>query len=311
MCRAASRRPTVRVRQTSQSGRRQRPGGRTGGGLPKQAEHRGPAAGHGGGDGAGPAQGLDHLPDPIVTPRDGRLQVIHDADRPVRPADVDGPRYGGVGDPGGAVGIEPPVRVRRRHPKRRLDHDDAEPADIVDGIDLVAACGAERRAAEEEERHVGPEPGRERVEGRLAETAVPDAVEADEGGRRVGAAATEAGRCRDPLLETHVRPARITVAAERPPERQRGAPDQVRPVRRNPRRAGAQCEGPRPRGDRQRVVQRDRLQQRADVVVAVRPLRPDTEREIDLRAGAKNERPVHTRPLSAICVRNAAADPRG
>ena len=178
---------------------------------------------------------------------------LHERDRPARPADVDRRRRrrSASAAPRGAVLIQPAVRVGRRHAERRLDDDDAEPRDVVDRVQLVAAPDAERRAAEEEERHVGPELGAEprpdRAATRRASQSVFSPTSAAAASALPPPRPAAAGIC---FLEPHVHVARLARAAERAPQQLGRAPDEVRrdrPARPAPRRDEAERPAPRVR----------------------------------------------------------------
>ena len=74
---------------------------------------------------------------------------------------------------------------------------------------------------------------------------------------------------------------------DRRPERRRRAPHEVRLVERHARRAASQRERPGPRHAQERVVQRHRLKDRAELVVAIRPVAEHPQIEVDLRIGPR------------------------
>ena len=104
----------------------------------------------------------------------------------------------------------------------------------------LAPAPAHRGPAEQREGHVAAHPGRDLEQLRLAEAAVPQLVAGDEGRGRVGAAAGQPGRHRDPLGDRDVhargprRPGPPPPRAARPPPAGPGCPGRPGP-------------GPRPR----------------------------------------------------------------
>ena len=153
------------------------------------------------------------------------------------------------------------------------------------GQDL-AAPGADRRAAEQRERHVGAELGAERLQLLAAEPGAPQQVAGDERRRRVGRAAGQPAGHRDPLA--HVQP---DVRRDPGPDgqQQRRPHREVGPVQRDlvdghlavalDRDLHAAAVGGR-RG--QLVVQADGVEDGGQLVVAVRAGRPDRELQVDL-----------------------------
>ena len=110
--------------------------------------------------------------------------------------------------------------------------------EAVERRDPLAAALDERRAAGEEERHVGAEMGGDRVTGVLVELGAPRLERAVERRRGVGGAAGEPRRDRDPLVEPgrerRCRPgsARPAATDRRPGRRERAEDEVVAPAAR-------------------------------------------------------------------------------
>ena len=96
---------------------------------------------------------------------------------------------------------------------------------------------------------------------------------------------------RDALPDFDRCPAHASAPASRPPERVSGPPHQVRSIDRHAWHVTRDAERAADRAYDERVVKRDRLEDRAQLVEAVRTTAYDAQVEVDLRVGAHDERP--------------------
>src|SRR5207248_9086458 len=176
---------------------------------------------------------------------------------------------------GGAVArVEPLVDGRRRFLRRAARDEDDDPVVLrqVERAQGRAVALAELWAALEEERHVGAEVRREPVQLRGRKRLLERLVRQPESCRGVRAPAAEPRRDRDPLPNPR-RPARLDTGG-RGDSLERGPDDGVLGE-------SAHLE-PRRRLDRDAVAEVNPLVDGAELVLAVSPLRPDDEREVEL-----------------------------
>src|SRR6185436_20819386 len=118
----------------------------------------------------------------------------------MRPADVE-LGDGGISRAGGAVLIQPAIRVRSGDAKRWFDDHDAETLRVLQRIEFLPAPRAQCGATVQEKRHVGSQ-----LRGQTQQTVTglasgPDPIQAGQRGRRIGAAPAETCGCRNLLLE--------------------------------------------------------------------------------------------------------------
>lgn len=190
--------------------------------------------------------------------------------------------------PGRQSGVEAPEDGRGRDGAPRIHEHHVCPHLPQQRIGLVAAAEAERRAAEQEERHVGAEATGERVQARRTEAEAPQLVEADEDGRRVTAAAAEPTACRyalgdvdgDPGLDPRVAAQRVC-----------RLPGEVALVGRNPRGIAGERDAGARGAQLHVVVEGHGLEDRPQLVVAVLAGAEHLEAEVHLRVGRDDEGP--------------------
>src|SRR5262245_37146043 len=168
----------------------------------------------------------------------------------------------------------------------------------VERLELGAVPGAELRAAGEEERDVYAQPCGDLVEALLLERRPQGFVRKPKRGRRVGAASAKPCRDGDPLLDLH-RPVRLYAGRSRQ-ALERIADERV------VREAGDLERRARPERDPVREV--DGLEHGRDLVLSIRPRRPDDERQVDLRR--RLARPHRSAAVSATNSSGSRASAR-
>ena len=162
---------------------------------------------------------------------------------------------------------------------------------VDERIHLFAAAQAKRRPSRQEERSVGSDARRDLAKQR-ERRAAPEPPEHLQRRRRVGAAAAEPGLHRNRLLDCHDRIGRIAGPAQRFPERGRSPPDQVPIVERHTGRPALEHERTGFFLRCHRVVQRNRLKHRAELVVAVGARAKHPQIQVDLGVRARGHAPL-------------------
>ena len=167
------------------------------------------------------------------------------------------------------------------------------------GVDLVAAGEPQGRPPYQEEGHVGPQPPRQPVQPGRAQADPPQPVQGHEDGRGVAAAPTQTAPDRDPLgdgdfgspLDAH-----MSLKLQGGPQRE------VSLVLRHVGVVAAHLQAAPPWPDDDVVVEVDRLEERAQLVVAVLAHAQDLQAEVHLgvcgnakraRPGGRLQRPLH------------------
>src|SRR5207247_915476 len=148
-------------------------------------------------------------------------------------------------------------------------------------------------AAGQKERNVHAQPRRQFRQPRARPSESPQPIETPEGGRGVARAAPQTRRHRDPLPQPHPR-ARLD--AGNLTEQQRRADDQVALVGGERGIVRFQRDG-RSRLQRQPIEEVHRLHHGRDLVIAVRSLAQDLERQVDLGRGLEHETTGASRPV--------------
>src|SRR5262249_3297144 len=180
--------------------------------------------------------------------------------------------------------VIPRVRLRRGHAERRTDDDDEVAWKIDERINLFAAPEPQSGAAREEERHIGAN-RRTDFSKERDRRAAPQPRERHERGRRIGTASPESGLKGDLLLDLDDDIADLAGLPERCPEYRRRLPHQVAVVERYAWSPALQREGPGLLDARQRVVELDRLEHGAQLVI---PVGADSEHaEIEIHLGVR------------------------
>lgn len=154
-------------------------------------------------------------------------------------------------------------------------------------IDLVAAGQPEGGSAQEEEGHVGPQAASQRVQPIGAQADSPQPVERQQHGRRVAAPAAHPARDRYALGDDDFNTlahARVLL------QELGGAYGQVALAGRHAGMIAMRGDAALPRSQHDVVVQLDRLEQRAQLVVAVLSRTEHFEAEVDLRERADSQR---------------------
>src|SRR5262249_11809535 len=196
-------------------------------------------------------------------------------------------------------------------PVGSYDHE-VRPDLCPEGVDLVSPPQAQGGAPGQEERDVGPQPSGQRLEAGRPQTDAPETVQGQEDGRRVPAAAPRPTADRDALGDLDPGPSRdagVTAQLEGGPQ------GEVALVARDEGMIALHVQGAWPEMDDDVVVQVDRLEDRAQLVVAVLTQAEDLEAEVDLgegphaedagRRSALHRHPLHRpRASSALTTRN-------
>ncbi|MNC85597.1 hypothetical protein D3C83_12060 [compost metagenome] len=156
-------------------------------------------------------------------------------------------------------------------------------------VDFVPAAETERRPSCQEEGHVGAEGRRDVGQLRRAQRQLPQAREPGERRRRIAAAAAQSRLDGNPLVQANDDVRERRLAPARLPERFSGAPHEVPAVERHARRVALDGERPLARLALDHVVQRDRLEDGAQLVKAVGPHAEDAQVQVDLGVGADGD----------------------
>ena len=269
-------------------------------------------------------QAVDHLGDRRVPPSHRRLEIVT-SDRAARRASrrrLCGGRRDCPARRRGPVLVEPAVRVGGRHAERRLDDDDAESRDVVDA-DRARRRGRRRARCRLQERTARRRRASRRAASSVAaRTAAPRSVF-----RPTSAAAASALPPPRPAA-TGISLSSRTCTSRGSPACPAASPERVAARHTRFVRSAAQpgarvCKRERaaPRGERQRVGQGDRLQQRPDVVIAVGRRGPTRSVRLILAEGRSVEGAAHVvlsrtrfrdpsrprRPAAPRCVIGCAA----
>ena len=194
------------------------------------------------------------------------------------------------------------VSFRGRNRKAGEDHQAVAARQVLQGIHLLAPPATQHSPPAQKERHVGTE-ARRQLETRRRVQAVPgEAFESQDRRCGVAASAPEAASNRNPLLQSN-----LDCASEfaRPLPELAGLMDQVLWPRRNRSVIAGDLDalacpagspaGGFPQQNLEAVVQRHRLIDSLDFVVAVRPLAEDFQTQVDLGEGADSDG-VNRRP---------------
>ena len=167
------------------------------------------------------------------------------------------------------------------------------------GVDLVAAGETQGRPPHEEEGHVGPQPPGQPMQPGRAEADPPQPVQGHEDGGGVAAAPAQTASHRDPLGDGDFGSsldARMALQLEGRPQRE------VTLVLRHVGVVAAHLQAAPPGPDDNVVVEVDRLEERAQLVIAVLAHAQDLQAEVHLgvcrnanraRRGGRLQRPLH------------------
>ena len=123
-----------------------------------------------------------------------------------------------------------------------------------------------------------------------SEARAPQLVERHQRRRRIAAAAAQSRLRRDALFDCDVHAAHLTVAAAGGPQGLRRTPHQVAPVGRHVGGGALERERAAPSAKHETVVQRQRLEHRAQVVVAIGAASDNPQIEVDLGVRASDQR---------------------
>src|SRR6266508_2486673 len=212
--------------------------------------------------------------------------------------------------------IPPAVRIGRADAEVERAQDPPQP---VHGgrIDHVTSPLHQHRAAGQHGRDVGPHPCGDVGERFHVQAAPPQLVQHSEGGRCVGAPATEPGGNRDPLLDLHLRSTRVLALVGNGERGDQGevesagrdrASEIVDALHGHPQLVGGTGRDP--------VRQRDRHDEALDVVVAVLPSSKDAEEHVDLGVrpaldgGAPGPRRTPSRRTASAILANSGSPSR-
>ena len=179
----------------------------------------------------------------------------------------------------------------------------------VKGVDLVSAGESQGRPPYQEEGHVGPQPPSQAVKAGRAQADPPQAVQGHEDGRSVAAAPTQTAPDRDPLGDDDFGSpldAGVALQLEGGPQRE------VSLVLRHVGVVAAHLQAAPPWPDDDVVVEVDRLEERAQLVVAVLAHAQDLQAEVHLGVcrNAKHARPGGwlQRPLHRLRASSASTE---
>lgn len=173
------------------------------------------------------------------------------------------------------------------------------------GVDLVAAGESQGCPPQEEEGHVGPQPPGQPVQPGRAQADPPQPVQGHEDGRGVAAAPAQPASDRDPLGDDDFGSpldAGMALQLEGRPQRE------VSPILRHVGVVAAHLQALPPWPDDDVVVEVDRLEERAQLVIAVLAHAQDLQAEVHLgvcrnakraRRGGRLQRPLHRRRASS------------
>ena len=177
---------------------------------------------------------------------------------------------------------------RGRYRPLEVDDDRVTTDLTVKGIDLVAPAQAKGGPPHQEERHVGAQPAGQEVESGPTQTHSPEPVQGHQHRRGVAAPPRQPPADGDAFGDGDLRPpldARVALQLESGPQ------GQVPFVAGHGRIVAAHHQPARTRLDQDVVVKIDRLEERAQLVVAVRAHTEDLQPEVDLGVGADAQRP--------------------
>ena len=194
------------------------------------------------------------------------------------------------------------VSFRGRNRKAGEDHQAVAARQVLQGIHLLAPPATQHSPPAQKEGHVRAEARRQLETRRRVQTVASEAFESQDRRRGVAASAPEAASNRNPFLQSNFD--RVSEFARPLPE-PAGLMDQVLWPRRNGSviaddpdvlacPAGSPAGG-FPQQDLKAVVQRHRLIDSLDFVVAVRPLAKDFQTQVNLGEGADSDG-VNRRP---------------
>ena len=175
----------------------------------------------------------------------------------------------------------------------RHDYHAVESRQVFQGIDLLAAAGAEDGAADQEQGHVGADLGgdAQAVSGR--ELNLQHALQPQHGGDGVGRGAAQAALHRQPFLDGDGDPGAL---AERAQDEVGNAMAGVRSVGGDAARVGSQLDTAAPaHADAHHIVQRDGLVHGAQLVKSIGARGTDAQADVDL--GERANRDGHVRAL--------------
>lgn len=211
-----------------------------------------------------------------------------------------------------------PSRSISIEPSKRLLSADAERGDCEQhpcarGIDereqQIATLQSQHGAAFKKIRHVSAQ---RRPDGANAiRIHAPQTAERSQRRRRIAAATAQSSLHRNSLRQVNRQVAGRAATSGRLPDMLGGAPNQIAPIGRTRRVIARQLKHATSGADRERVVQRNRLKDRAQLVEAIRPNAKDFERTVDLRKRADaRQRPSDHGPSAHPAARTASVPRR-
>ena len=161
-------------------------------------------------------------------------------------------------------------------------------------MDLVAAATPQHSSPVQEQRDVRPEASRQPESSRLVEAFAGEVLQREERGSGIAASASQTTACRNAFFQSH---GDLATKGARPlPERTRSIDQVLRPaggrgiIAYNPNVASvggaASSASPRLQLNLETVVERHRLIDGVDFVVAVGPFAEDAQTQINLGEGA-------------------------
>ena len=149
-------------------------------------------------------------------------------------------------------------------------------------IDLIPAPDPEHRAADQEERTVGPDVGGQRVEPGRGQGPSPQPTQAAKRSHRIGGPAPEPRRDGDPLSDAHRQAPNLAASPQLGPQPPGRAMHEVVSPQRHAGRGTPNATVALERPQRERVVQIDGLQDGPQIVETVPAPAADPQIQIDL-----------------------------
>jgi len=202
--------------------------------------------------------------------------------------------------------VHPREHRGRGHRPAGVDDDHVTTDLTTQGVDLVPPGQPEGGAPDEKKWHVGPQPPGEGVQARRPEAHLPQAIEGHEHRGGIAATAPQASPHRDALGDSDIGPA---VDAGMALQLQCRTQGQISLVKGHIGMVTAHFQAMRARPDDHVVVEVDRLEERAQLVIAVLASAQHLEAEVHLGIGTHTEgagRPGLHRPLHRLRASSAS-----
>src|SRR4051812_27398372 len=207
-----------------------------------------------------------------------------------------------------ALPVIPSIGFGGGHAEARNQQHNPVARQVSQRVDLVAASESERGSTRQKERHVRPERRGHIRELRWLGRHAPRPGEPEQRGRRIGTAAAESCLKRNPLLQPDNDVPDVAIAAQRPPERLRGLPDQIRSIEGNSRRVALDCEWARAGDAINDVVQRQGLEDRSQLVIPVGTHAQDSQIQVDFRVSSDANGAGHGDSRNGPLARRTSTD---